>query len=321
MISVIIPVKNGASTLNACLKSIKNQKNIGDVEIIILDSGSTDSSIKIAAEYSAKVINIDPGTFNHGLTRNLGASQTNGNLLFFTVQDARLSDNYVLYKMASHFKASHVMGVCGHQAIPHEKDKNPFFWIRRISLPEVVIRKLDKISEYKEMSEIEKRSLLAWDNVIAMYRKDAFNELPFEKADFCEDWLWSFAALKKGWTLIYDPSLITYHYHHPYFRYTFNTIITINYHLYHYFKIKPSRSRCIIEVLRVFIFFSFKYEGNLKEKFFWISVNIKRVIAEFLANTLSNITIKLANRKHHAIYKYFVNNIPQGKTNSYVEKK
>ncbi|MDO8727307.1 MAG: glycosyltransferase, partial [Candidatus Methanoperedens sp.] len=47
-ISIITPTYNSAKTLASCLDSIKAQNYKGDIEIIIADGGSTDSTLEIA---------------------------------------------------------------------------------------------------------------------------------------------------------------------------------------------------------------------------------------------------------------------------------
>ncbi len=64
-ISVIIPVKNGATTLGKCLNAIKQQTIAEDIEVLVLDSMSTDSSREIAESYSAQIIDISIDAFNH----------------------------------------------------------------------------------------------------------------------------------------------------------------------------------------------------------------------------------------------------------------
>ncbi|MEO5966665.1 MAG: glycosyltransferase family A protein, partial [Ferruginibacter sp.] len=136
-ISVIIPVRNGSQTLERCLTSIRSQ-TIQNIEIIILDSMSTDNSRQIADLFNVIIIDIPPGTFNHGLTRNIGTTVASANFLFFTVQDAWLSENNILERMLEHFSDKQVMGVVGHQAIPWgDSDKNPAYWFKRYSEPKI----------------------------------------------------------------------------------------------------------------------------------------------------------------------------------------
>ena len=54
IVSFIIPTLNAASVLETCLKSIKKQ-NLKNYEIIVVDGGSTDNTLKIAKKYHAKI--------------------------------------------------------------------------------------------------------------------------------------------------------------------------------------------------------------------------------------------------------------------------
>ena len=56
-VSVIIPVYNSEKYLKQCLDSVVNQ-TLKDIEIIVVNDGSTDNSLKIIQEYSNKYKNI-----------------------------------------------------------------------------------------------------------------------------------------------------------------------------------------------------------------------------------------------------------------------
>lgn len=60
-LSVVIPVKDDAAELDACLRALRRQSEPPD-EIIVVDNGSQDGSARVAAEYGATVIRCDePG--------------------------------------------------------------------------------------------------------------------------------------------------------------------------------------------------------------------------------------------------------------------
>ena len=54
----------------------------------MIDSGSRDRSVAIARAAGVRVVEIEPGEFGHGRTRNLGASLCAGELICFLTQDA-----------------------------------------------------------------------------------------------------------------------------------------------------------------------------------------------------------------------------------------
>ncbi len=87
-VSVVIPVKNAGSDLRHSLTRLTNQQGIADMEIIIVDSGSTDQSLAIAEEFGTTIVRMPPHEFSHAEARNIGAEQATGDYILFTVQDA-----------------------------------------------------------------------------------------------------------------------------------------------------------------------------------------------------------------------------------------
>jgi len=69
--SVIIPVKNGAEFLDEVLTAISAQVSQFAFEVLVIDSGSSDDSLQIAARHNVTLVTIPPHEFNHGETRNL----------------------------------------------------------------------------------------------------------------------------------------------------------------------------------------------------------------------------------------------------------
>ncbi len=86
--SIIIPTLNAGSAFKVLLNSLRSQKEIADVEIIVVDSGSTDDTLNIAKEYEAKVIEIPKEKFSHSYARNLGAEAAEQAYIVFLTQDA-----------------------------------------------------------------------------------------------------------------------------------------------------------------------------------------------------------------------------------------
>ena len=98
-ISVIIPCLNAGDEFQFLLKVLKAQKGFKDIEIIIVDSGSTDRTLDFAERFNAKVIQIKPEEFSHSYARNLGAKHASGDFLLFTVQDALPPSDTWLHEM------------------------------------------------------------------------------------------------------------------------------------------------------------------------------------------------------------------------------
>ena len=93
--SVIIPVYNVEKYIDRCLKSIISQ-NYDDLEIIVIDNGSTDSSGSICDTYASEYLNISVYHIeNHGVgsARNFGLSKARGEFIYFVDSDDYLVGN------------------------------------------------------------------------------------------------------------------------------------------------------------------------------------------------------------------------------------
>ena len=93
--SVIIPVYNVEKYIDRCLKSIISQ-NYDDLEIIVIDNGSTDSSGSICDTYASEYSNISVYHIeNHGVgsARNFGLAKAQGEFICFVDADDYLVGN------------------------------------------------------------------------------------------------------------------------------------------------------------------------------------------------------------------------------------
>jgi len=84
-ISIIVPVYNNAKDINECLSAIKAACFPG-CEVIVVDDASTDDSSSVAAREGVRVLRLNK---NSGVSaaRNYGASQAQGDILFFVDAD------------------------------------------------------------------------------------------------------------------------------------------------------------------------------------------------------------------------------------------
>lgn len=289
LISVIIPVKNGANTLNDALQGVFSQKLINCVEVIIINSGSTDDTLDIAKKYPVRIHEIPPEEFNHGATRNLGVALAHGEFVVLTVQDAIPADDEWISKMLKHFKDPDVAGVCGRQIIPHDKDKNPLEWSRTFSEP--VSRKVcfKHRSEYQYLTDMEKRSICSWDDVTAMYRRSTLLKVPFRPAMFAEDALWANDALENGYAIIYEPNATVYHYHFQTFSFRFKRMLTVYYHdtifwgsIRHPRKWWKTSAQILFHLAK-------NPQLSLSDKLYWLFYNIIQLSAEWSAYLICSI--------------------------------
>jgi len=84
-VSIIVPVYNGFSYLKKCLDSLINQ-TYKNIEILIVNDGSTDDSLKILNKYQKKdnrIILIDKQNEGQAKARNLALSKASGEYILF----------------------------------------------------------------------------------------------------------------------------------------------------------------------------------------------------------------------------------------------
>lgn len=288
LISVIIPVKNGDAWLDTTLPAIFNQTLADRTEVIVIDSGSTDRTNEILAKYPLRVIRIDPATFNHGATRNLGAQQARGQYIAMTVQDATPESPHWLQHLLDGFDDETVAGVCGQQIVDHDPEKNPVDWFRPVSPPDKVKYRFDDPNQFKKLAPDEQRGICRWDNVNAMYRRDILLRLPFRATAFAEDALWARDALLSGHAVVYNTAARVRHYHQETPDYAFRRSFTVYYHLYQYFGVRPARvDNGLVPLLRNGVLLLKDKKVPWRDKWEWLWFNyryrkaLRRSIAAF----------------------------------------
>ncbi|WP_411289038.1 glycosyltransferase family A protein [Phenylobacterium sp.] len=99
-VSVIIPTYNAGPEFAWLLRKLSAQQGLARVEIVVVDSGSTDGTWELAQASGCKVIRIPNSEFSHSHARNLGADNAAGDLFLFTVQDAYPIGDFWLQSLA-----------------------------------------------------------------------------------------------------------------------------------------------------------------------------------------------------------------------------
>jgi glycosyltransferase involved in cell wall biosynthesis len=94
LVSIVIPVKNGGRTLDHCLRSIR-RSSYKNVEVIVVDDHSTDSTGDIARRYTCTLLGMEDA---HGANnaRNFGAARARGEVLVFVDADIVIGRETIL---------------------------------------------------------------------------------------------------------------------------------------------------------------------------------------------------------------------------------
>jgi glycosyltransferase involved in cell wall biosynthesis len=200
-VSVVIPVKDGMPLLGHVLEAVRAQ---GDLELLVIDSGSADGSQDAARTAGAGLIEIAPSQFGHGSTRNLGAERSTGELICFLTQDAVPEPGWLdayLHAFRIHPRVGAAYG-------PHLPfaDTSP-----------MIARELTEFfSTFSPSGEpvLQRPGDPTFlSNVNACYARNCWAELRFPEVEYAEDQAFGRALFEAGWLKVYHPGAAVLHAH------------------------------------------------------------------------------------------------------------
>lgn len=204
--SIIILTKNGGANFYLLLDRIYSQQFDGSYEVIIVDSGSTDSTLEVAHRYPVKFHQITEGEFHHSRTRNLGAGMSQGKYLVYITQDALPRDNNWLQKLIDNFTDPQVAMVVGRQ-IAWENTRPPEKFFYHYNFPEFkIVVKSGSAGFYHDNVFIS--------DVNSAYKKEILLKYRFaENMVMAEDKEIAARFIEDGLLINYEPAAAVYHAH------------------------------------------------------------------------------------------------------------
>lgn len=192
LISIIVPIYNSEEYLKTCLNSLISQK-YSNIEILLVDNGSTDRSMDICREYQHqdKRIKIYQKTNGYqGAARNLGVLKSNGEYIMFVDSDDYVSPDFCDYALKITNNEKSDITIFDYSTI----DKN-----NKMSIKHVFDTRTGDISKEVAIKSLIHESFL-WNKI---FRKNLFNGIVFPENKKFED----VATIYK---LMYRAEKITY---------------------------------------------------------------------------------------------------------------
>ncbi len=171
-ISIIIPTYNAEPYLAPLLESL--QKQTLAYELIIIDSSSSDNTVKIARTYTDNVIVIPQDTFDHGGTRTKAAQIATGEFLVFLTQDALPFEENSIEKLIKVFENIKIGAAFGRQ-IPYPQTSLFGTHLRAFNYPET-----SYVRTLKDKEKYGIKTAFLSDS-FAVYRRSALEEIGWFK--------------------------------------------------------------------------------------------------------------------------------------------
>ena len=200
-VSVVIPVKDAGPLFERVLEAVRKQ---GDVELLVIDSGSRDRSRELARAAGAELIEIAPEEFGHGRTRNLGAERSSGDLVVFLTQDAVPAPGW-LDALREAFDLDARVGAAFGPHLPFDH-----------TTPMIARELTEFFAGFSPNGEptLQRRGGLTFlSNVNAGYSRECWEEIRFPEVAYAEDQAFGRAMLEAGWTKAYHPRAAVFHAH------------------------------------------------------------------------------------------------------------
>lgn len=213
--TVVILTYNGEQHLEGILHAVHAQRYGGTFETLVIDSGSTDSTLDIIAKNPwVRLHQIPNSEFGHGKTRNLGAHLAKGRYVVYLTHDATPASDRWLHEITAPFDISErIVAVMGSQvpradAFPllRYDVKNTFasfgpmhgttlFYDDDFIQDEGV---RNAVTFYSDVNSAARRSVLT-------------GEIPYRDVSYAEDQLLGRDVIDAGYIKAYAPRAVVWH--------------------------------------------------------------------------------------------------------------
>lgn len=207
-ISVVVPTLNGGRPFEYLCRHLRHVRERHDLEILVIDSGSTDGTAETAVRAGHRVHRIHPSEFGHGRTRNLGVEMTEGDVVCFLTQDVLPCTPDWPLRFADVLRGPDVAGVYGRQ-VPRDATTMEMFFVA-LNYPAEPLR-----FEPQRVGHHPRPGRVLFSNAFSAVRRDVLARIPFvERAGVSEDQIWAYQALASGHGIVYEPRAEALHAHH-----------------------------------------------------------------------------------------------------------
>lgn len=227
IIDVIIPVYRPDEKLERLIEKLGVQ-TMKPAHVLFLQTMTGDSEDERVGEIlkraeNARIIPVDKNEFDHGGTRNQGASLSEAEYMLFMTQDAVPEDAYLIENMYRHITSGEMIATAYARQTPGEEAGVIESYTRTFNYPEE--------SSVKSLDDLERLGIKTYfcSNACAMYKKSVYEELGgfVTETIFNEDMIFASHVIGAGYKIAYAADAKVVHSH----KYTYREQLTRNFDL------------------------------------------------------------------------------------------
>lgn len=196
LISVIIPHLNQEAYLGACLRCLAAHRGAVEIEIIVVDNGSTRLPEAVCADFPNVVLLSEPEP-GPGPARNRGVAAAKGDILAFTDADCRPDPDWIA-EIAAAFANTKAEIVGGDVRVDYVDPEHPTF-----------VEPYEAIYTFRNREHIAQGFSVTANLATRPAVMAAVG--PFAGIDVSEDHDWGLRANRLGYAIRYVPEMIVRH--------------------------------------------------------------------------------------------------------------
>jgi glycosyltransferase involved in cell wall biosynthesis len=198
--SIVIRAKNEARFIGEALEAISHQDFDGGLEVVVVDSGSTDGTIEIVKSFPTTLLQIPAESFTYGRSLNIGIQAARGtHIVSLSAHTLPIGTTW-LTDLLEPFADEKVCGVYGRQLPRQNASRLETFgmWYTGITSTRRRVQ----------------RSNPMFSNANGAIRRDLWEAEQFdEDVAGAEDLAWVRLMLRRGYHVVFEPSACAYHSH------------------------------------------------------------------------------------------------------------
>lgn len=198
--SIAIRVKNEAKHIPLLMESLVSKKtDFNEVELVFLDSGSTDDTIKYLKTINCSIYTISPAEFSYGDTCNLMMELSHGDYVIFLSGHVRIVSDNIWKSLSIHLKEEGIYALSFRQ-VPSD--------ILGYSLYEKCY-----LARAFPKHNILSKPYKTFSNAASLVSRSAWHRVKFRNIIASEDFFWAYDTSICGMRIRYANEILVEHSH------------------------------------------------------------------------------------------------------------